>query len=508
MDQPLIILDNITIRLRDRWFLNDTSWRITRGEQWAVVGSNGAGKSTLVKAVAGRVPVVKGRVVRHFNQKRALHHSIGYVSSEQRREIVKRERQVDFSRDFSGKTDPITTEQFLYEDLDQKGYGQGNVDSISPKRFGLTGVEELLKRPLISLSTGEMGKVLIARALRHRPELLILDEPFDGLDASASRELGRMLQKMVEKGLQILLVTNRKEEIQPFVTHTLIIEDGKIAAKGKKEDILYSAPSAPFKAPEDMYFPGGDLQPSTKDAKNEEINDFPLVKMDNVVVRYGETIALDRFNWCVRDGENWAIKGPNGAGKSTILKLITADALQAYANEIYLFGKKRGTGESIWDIKKRIGMVSHDFHSGYLKSISALNVVCSGFFDSIGLYRYCSQDQVKAAKELMFALDIHMLSNQWFDMLSYGRRQMVLMARAMIKSPLLLILDEPCTGLDHTNRRKILSMIDYIGSHTPTNIIFVSHHESEIPKCITNELLLDKGKIVKVSRRLSEDAGV
>jgi molybdate transport system ATP-binding protein len=217
-----------------------------------------------------------------------------------------------------------------------------------------------------------------------------------------------------------------------------------------------------------------------------------LVAMKNVTVKYDSTIALNNISWAMRSGQNWVILGPNGCGKTTLLNLITADNLQAYANKIYLFGKRRGSGESIWDIKERIGMMSSEFQIRYRRSITAFEVVLSGFFDSVGLYRNASLQQRQTADRWMAVLGIADLSDKTFNQLSYGEQRMVLLVRSMVKMPQLLIMDEPCQGLDRSNRRRILDAIDVIGRHGGTNIIYVTHYRDEIPACMTHMLQFDK----------------
>jgi molybdate transport system ATP-binding protein len=220
----------------------------------------------------------------------------------------------------------------------------------------------------------------------------------------------------------------------------------------------------------------------------------PLIEMQAVTVRYGETIVLDRFSWTVDAGQHWAITGPNGAGKSTILKLITGDCLQVYANRIRLFGRARGTEQNLWEVKAQLGVISHDLAMAYQKRLSAMEVVCSGFFDSVGLYRHCDINQRQIAARWLARLGLASLGQIAFNQLSQGQRQMILIARAMVKSPRLLILDEPCAGLDPQNRQIVLKLVDQIGSSGQTGLIFVSHHENEIPACTTHRLMVDQGK--------------
>jgi molybdate transport system ATP-binding protein len=221
-----------------------------------------------------------------------------------------------------------------------------------------------------------------------------------------------------------------------------------------------------------------------------------LIAMKNTTVRYGGHIVLDHIDWTVRTGENWAVLGPNGAGKSKLLELITGDNVQGYANEIHLFGRRKGSGESIWEIKEKLSTVSAEFQMRYQKRIPAYDVICSGFFDSIGLYQSCTEEQHRTVREWLGLLKMEDMARKRFDHLSHGQQRLILLARAMVKSPLLMILDEPCDGLDYANRRKVLEFIEFIGSQTATDLIYVTHHKDELPACITHTLVLEKGKIV------------
>jgi molybdate transport system ATP-binding protein len=208
--------------------------------------------------------------------------------------------------------------------------------------------------------------------------------------------------------------------------------------------------------------------------------------MRNVTVRYGSRIIFKDLNWTVMPGQHWAVTGPNGAGKTTLLQMITGDQLQAYANEIYLFGRRRGSGESIWDVKQRVGLVSSEFQLNYRKSLSALNVVLSGFFDSVGLYRHASLQQCRVAHQWLRRLGLTHLHERLFEHLSYGERRLILLARALVKAPDLLVLDEPCQGLDPANRRNVLARIDAIAAHSATQLLYVTHFSEELPACITH----------------------
>jgi molybdate transport system ATP-binding protein len=216
--------------------------------------------------------------------------------------------------------------------------------------------------------------------------------------------------------------------------------------------------------------------------------------MKNVSVKYSGQIVLDRLNWNMRGGENWMLLGPGESGKTTLLKLILGDNLQAYANEIYLFGKRKGSGESIWDIKKQIGYVSSDLKIEYPARTNAFDIVCSGFFDTKGLYRHCNAEQRKTAEGWIKILNAENLTDKRYQHLSSGQKQLILIARAMVKSPKLLILDEPCEGLDISNREKILELAEFIGKKTDTSLIYATYSDEEALPCITHILELPNGK--------------
>jgi molybdate transport system ATP-binding protein len=218
--------------------------------------------------------------------------------------------------------------------------------------------------------------------------------------------------------------------------------------------------------------------------------------MQSVSVHYGDTKVLDRVSWTMQAGQHWAISGANGAGKSTLLKLITGDCLQVYANRIRLFGRDRGPHQTLGDVRGQLGVVSHDLAAAYQKRMTALDVVCSGFFDSVGLYRHCTARQVQHARGSLSAMDAAELAQTPFNQLSQGQRQMVLIARAMVKIPRLLVLDEPCSGLDPENRTTVLHLVERIAG-PKTSLIFISHHAHEIPACTTHRLVLDRGRVVR-----------
>ena len=194
------------------------------------------------------------------------------------------------------------------------------------------------------------------------------------------------------------------------------------------------------------------------------------------------------------------ILGPNGAGKSTLVKLILGENLQAYANPIFLFGKRKGSGESIWDIKKRIGVVSADLQVQYRKRIRSDEVIASGFYDSIGLFHAPTREQKQAVRQWVNLLEIQDLAQEFYHQLSFGQKRMVLLARALVKSPLLLIADEPFHGLDVANRRRIQNILEKVAG-TRTHILLLTDREEEALPCTTHVLQLEKGSVMRQGRK-------
>jgi molybdate transport system ATP-binding protein len=482
----LFSFEKAALRVGERLLLEGLSWRVREGEHWAVLGPNGSGKSTLLRAVLGDVPVVRGSFSASWAEE--WNPPVGWVSFELHRGVIAREEARDASRWFSGQNDSGKAEDLLLE-------LRGNSDrGWAEQLVGLFELGPLLPRPFRSLSTGEIRRLLVARALLPRPRLLALDEPFDGLDEDARRLLANALGRLTAAGPQLLLVTHRIEELLPEVTHVLALRAGRVLWQGPRRRALgprnlhrlYGRrPQGPA-----TERGGGPPAPATHGGPGAEI----LIQMRGVAVRHGDKTVLDRLDWTVRRGENWFVQGPNGSGKTTLLSLVCGDHPQAYANDIRLFGVPRGSGESVWDIKRRIGLLSTEFQIAYRREASGLEVVVSGFHDSIGLYERTSSAEEASARELLGLLGLEELAKLDFGALSGGQQRLVLLARAMVKRPELLVLDEPCQGLDPANRGLVLAMIDRIVAGTTADLIYVSHHRDELPRCLTHLLELPAGR--------------
>ena len=525
MKESLLNIKTVTAEISHDNFLRDITWEIGHGEFWAVLGTNASGKSGLGQLIAGRLDIVSGTI-------ESKPGCIGYISFEKHAEIMEDLIKND-DTDFMDRIDTGTiVQEFIAgnntipkEPITKMA---NNIEKMDEERLKALahafGIDHLLHRGIRFLSTGEIRKAMICQALISSPELLILDEPYDGVDVDSRKTIAEAVAALNAQGMTVVLILNRVSQIPHEATHILYVSDCRIELQGARDEILHGhealsggAPSrssssllsSPSISPLARLHSLHTTLPDTLPPKDPEqhsakngASPFPLfstpppdpipslIKMENVTVQYGDHVVLDGLNWEVKQGVHWKISGPNGSGKSTLLSLVNGDNPQAYCNTIYLFGRRRGSGESIWDIKRHTGIVSSRFQLDYRVSSSILGVVISGFFDSIGVYEKPSKQQRAIALAWLEVIGMAKDARQSFKKLSYGEQRMVLIVRAMVKHPTLLILDEPCQGLDDINRHMVLKLIDHIGQTGTSTLLYVTHHEEDRLDCIQKTLKL------------------
>ncbi|EEQ03971.1 molybdenum transport ATP-binding protein modF [Yersinia rohdei ATCC 43380] len=445
------------------------------GDSWAFVGANGSGKSALAKALSGELTLLNGERQSNFTH-------IVRVSFEQLQQLVSEEWQRNNTDLLSADEDDTgrTTAEIIQEEVPNPLRCQQLAAQF--------GISHLLSRLFKYLSTGETRKTLLCQALMPQPDLLILDEPFDGLDVSARIQLAEMLSTLSTQGVTLVLVLNRFDDIPDFIQHVGVLADCHLTHTGPRQQVLSKALIAQLAHSENL---DGLLLPETENPQQHIRlpQDKPLIILRNGVVEYNDRPILHHLNWQVNPGEHWQIIGQNGAGKSTLLSLITGDHPQGYSNDLTLFGRRRGSGETIWDIKRHIGYVSSSLHLDYRVSTNLRTVILSGFFDSIGIYQAVSDRQQQLADQWLALLGFSAdTANQPFHSLSWGQQRLALIARALVKHPALLILDEPLQGLDPINRLLVKRFIDVMIGDGDTQLLFVSHHIEDAPQCITHRL--------------------
>jgi molybdate transport system ATP-binding protein len=502
---PFITIKDVSLRLGGQQESMPIRWQILSDQTWLVTGPNASGKSSLMRAISGQIPVAGGEIVYHLEddaQGRLPQDQIAYLDFDAQRAVLGRENPFHQARWNNWRIqDTLSVSEYLSEES-VRGINPFQIvdDRPDPALFAarrvevieLLGIEPLLDRDIIQVSNGERRKVLLARALLKDPRLLILDNPFTGLDHEFKARLEEIIATLVAEGLRIILVANAGEPVPRVVTHVLSMADYEVMSQGPKESVS-SASRQPPKNERPSVTCG---QPLTQGQapRGRKAEGRVLVQMRNVGVAYNGSSILAGIDWTVRQGEKWALLGPNGAGKTTLLSLILGDNPQAYANEVTLFGNRRGSGESIWDIKRQIGWIAPELHLYHPKSFTCLDIVCSGFFDSIGLYQRPSAQQRKDALAWMERLDVSHHSGTNFRQVSEGEQRLVLIARALVKGPALLVLDEPCQGLDGANRNRVVGMVEALGNDTTASMIYVTHQLDALPNTITHTLELDKGR--------------
>lgn len=452
------------------------------GEHIAIVGSNGAGKSMLVDIITGRWPLLMNEVKYDFSPSASpmAYDNIKYIAF----------------RDSYGDADGTYYYQQRWNthDLDDIPIVRDLLpEAANPELkkalYDLFDIETMLDKHIILLSSGELRKFQLAKTLFANPRVLIMDNPFIGLDARTRDQLHALLGELTRvTRLQVILVLSKTDDIPAFITHVVPVEDRTCGKKVTVEAYLSACQPV-----------SGQVLP---EEKVERILNLPygknlyhaehVVDLNKVSIRYGEHTLLKELDWSVKCGEKWALSGDNGSGKSTLLSLVCADNPQSYACDITLFGRKRGSGESIWEIKKHIGYVSPEMHRAYLKNLPAIDIVASGLHDSVGLYKRPRPEQMAACEWWMDIFDIAALKDRSFLQLSSGEQRLVLLARAFVKDPELLILDEPLHGLDLHNRRLVKDIIEAFCRRKGKTMIMVTHYKEELPQCITHSLHLTK----------------
>ena len=464
-----------TFRLSDTRTLTIADLTLRAGESWAFVGTNGSGKSALARALAGELNLLKGEYQSDFTR-------LTRLSFEQLQKLVSDEWQRNNTDLLSpGEEDTgRTTAEIIQDEVKDPTRCQRLAE-----QFGIT---PLLNRRFKYLSTGETRKTLLCQALMSEPELLILDEPFDGLDVQSRAQLASLLASLNQQGYTLVLVLNRFDEIPDFIQHAGVLADCNLTETGEKTALLKQVLIAQLAHSEQL--DGITLpEPDAPSARHALDPHQPRIVLRDGVVSYDDRAILNHLSWTVNPGEHGQIVGPNGAGKSTLLSLITSDHPQGYSNDLTLFGRRRGSGETIWDIKKHIGYVSSSLHLDYRVSTTVRNVILSGYFDSIGIYQAVSDKQHKLAQQWLDILGMdNRVADAPFHSLSWGQQRLALIVRALVKHPTLLILDEPLQGLDPLNRQLIRRFVDVLISEGETQLLFVSHHAEDAPSCITHRL--------------------
>lgn len=487
----------------DQPIFRDFSWSVEPFSVWVITGPNGGGKSAVAQALSGALAVTQGDTGGVLPSA----DSVALISFERQREVIFDERYNDDSEFADGGIDPGTSALDFMLRRKRKPGGLESPPPEPPRLRELAasmGILELLPRGVKYLSTGEIRKVLLCRELLQEPELLIFDEPYEGLDtktrAVLSAEIERLARASAHPGApaaatQIMVITDRYEHVPAATTHVLYLDERRVQFAGTRAEFEASPFVAKLREPSEAQSASltqalGEAlaepaRPPTQKENAEPSQREALVTMNHVRVAYSGREVLSDLNLTIHRREHTLVRGPNGCGKTTLLNLINGDNPQVYANDVTICGMKRGSGESVWDIKKQIGQVSYALHVEYAYrcTTNLIETVLSGFYDSIGLYREPNYAEIRAAERWLEIVGLIEKRAEPFLQLSYGEQRVALILRAVIKQPPLLILDEPCHGLDARHRGEVLTIADYIGQHTESTILYVTHDPAEQLAC-------------------------
>lgn len=514
----LISIKNCRIENSKKTVLPEIDWNFNKNEAWLVIGPNGGGKADFLNAISSSsgFKFAQNSVDSEYNN--IFSDSVEIVSLERAARLIQEERENDESDYVEGGVDIGRTGRiFIAESICDSIKKNSSLPEEAKQldnlpEIKLCGIEKILDRGLKYMSTGEIRRTLLARSLISKKKLLILSDPFAGLDIQSRTILLDFFNSIVNRQLNenstadfphIILGMERWHEIPDAITHVLEFTDKKVSFCGVRSDyekLLESRVSSSSNSSDQKENLKQAFESSQKNsavlintnpeqaadisASNTEETEV-LIKMTNVNVGWGDHQVLKNLNWQLNKGEHWLIQGPNGSGKTTFLELITGDNMQVFANDVWLFGGRRGSGETIWDIKKQLGIVSYRLHVEYrmLGGSSLLSVIISGFRDSIGLYEQATDMEISAAKKWLSLGGFEGRESENFGSLSYGEQRAILILRSAVKSPKVLILDEPCHGLDEQYRTKILNLLEIIGEQKNTTMLHVTHDPSEILSC-------------------------
>lgn len=471
---PALSVHQLFIHRSGKKILEHISFVLNKGEALVITGPAGCGKTSLGLALAQQL-YYQGTI--QWDLPAGSH--IAWV-----------EQQHHF-KTLQSTTDLYYQQRFNSYDTEETQTVATSIGERLPEANTLIdemGIRYLLDEKLIQLSNGENKKLQLLNALLLQPAVLIMDQPFTGLDTPTRKWLNEQVTRLKEKEVLLILICSA-DEIPESADRVLELKHGKVL--GIQDRISHQNQSSQIIAE-----PVAVINEPIPQHNDVSVFDS-IIDMEDVTVKYGDKLILDQINWRVLPGECWLLTGPNGAGKSTLLSLVTGDNPQAYANKIHLFGKRRGTGESIWDIKKKTGFLSPELHVYFNSGSTGFETVASGLFDTIGLFRTVNEEDAAWIMQWMDVCGVIHLKDKRLQDMSTGEQRLVLLARALVKDPPLLVLDEPCQGLDPDRKHHLLDLINRICTVTGKTLVFVSHYEKEVPGCINKYIRIERGRRCK-----------
>ena len=436
------------------------------GQAWCILGSNRSGIDAFVELFSKGKPAEPDQHPRHIQYPE----NFGIFSFESQQTLFEQELKKD-ETDFMDRIDPGTpARRFLKSP-------EAHMDLIRA-----LAMDRVLDQGYRQLSTGQSRKLLLLAQITRGKQCLIIQAPYEGLDAAGCKELDKALSRCHDSGIQLIVTVHNPGDIPFWATHVGVLDQGAMVLSGNKDEVVKKLD----RIPETADFKASVLDLGIKPQPDREGRE--LIRLKNGTAGYQGKTVFKGVDLAISRGDHTLVTGPNGSGKSTLLHLITGDHPACYQNDLKLFGIKRGTGESIWDLKRKMGIVSPDLHRNYIVPGSTLDCVLSGLFDSIGLYTAPSPEDRSRGTAWLERTGLGPDAGTPFRSLSYADQRLVLIARSLIKLPDLLILDEPTQGLDRANREAVLDFLEQVAEEQLSTILYVSHRQDEFRKFFVSNL--------------------
>ena len=475
-------LRGVSLKRDGKRILSNIHWDIRPGERWALIGANGAGKTQLMKLVAGDVWPTPGRathvdywVGRKPADLMEIKHDIAYVGAE---------RQDKYERYGWNLTVAQVVGTGVHASdlpLEKLTAAQRKWVAALVRRFGL---RKLQRRRMLTLSYGERRRVLIARAFAMRPRLLLLDEVFNGLDLDNRRRLHAVLERHSRSRVPWIVSAHRATDLPANATHWIELRDGKLRR-------LRRAPA--LDGDEGSARRGGG-----RAARSAHASGGTLIELRDVSIYRDYVRVLEHVDWSIRAGQHWGLLGANGVGKSTLLKLIYGDLAPALGGVIERQGHR--SDEPIERFKRRVGWVSPELQSELQHVRDIEELVLCGIHASVGLNDPPTRTDRKRARACLARFDLTAIAGRPPRNVSYGQLRRAVIARALVNEPWLLLLDEPCTGLDPSARREILALIEQV-ARNGVQIVLATHHAEDLIPSIEHVARLARGRLAIRSGR-------
>lgn len=490
VSQLLISVHQAHVQYKGQHAFESLDFNWEPGQQWAIIGDSGRELTTFLEVLRGNTIVCEGEISRPFadaystqkNQAGEVHSFrdlMSYVS--QKYEFKNRSHQQNFyfQQRFNSSESEETSNvrEYLLQEK-AKISGPWTLEKV----VKLLHLEYLLDKSLLKLSNGETRRLALALGLMRQPRLYLMDQPMTGLDVKSRQEFGDFLKVLITEGVHVILTTSANE-IPEGITHVGRLNQSGICESWRSSD--YHLTDKQVSQPSWDWDQLNRLLPKNQPQRET------IIKLESVSIGYGQKQILKDLNWEVKRGECWLLKGANGSGKSTLISLLIGENPQAYSQNIWLFGRKRGSGESIWDVKRPTGFVAPELGRYFPLNQTCRKVILSGLFDTMGLFKKVTPEQEALASEWMKLFQLENLAEIPLNRLSLEQQRWTLLARALIKMPELLILDEASQGMDEFQRRLFRSTVEKITEFSEITLIYVSHYSEDIPSKVNK--ILDLG---------------